>query len=36
MGKVMNNTAHTAKKSKKLLKDSELVDLYVTRGKYND
>lgn len=32
----MNNTAHTAKKSKKVLKDSELVNLYVTRGKYND
>lgn len=36
MGKVIKNTAHKAKKSKKLLKDSELVDLYVTRGKYND
>lgn len=36
MGKVMKNRAHTAKKSKKVLKDSELVDLYVTRGKNND
>lgn len=32
----MKNTAHTAKKSKKVLRDSEVVNLHVIRGKYND